>query len=141
MSSGVEFGCWPSYYAEDLVPADSIWSKKETEVLCTIMSRFEGTAVDWSVVCSELNSRVGAGNRKAPRECFIMYRNNLDPRINKNPWTKKEDADLLKLAEKYNGHEWALISSSLGTNRTPFDCLQRYQVGFLFISNYFCVIV
>lgn len=62
-----------------------------------------------------------------PRECLLRYRNALDPSFNRSPWSAEEDANLTKLAIKYAEHEWPLIATELGTNRTPFDCLNRYQ--------------
>jgi myb proto-oncogene protein len=50
-----------------------------------------------------------------------------DPLINHNPWTAKEDKNLLLLVQEKGINNWFDIAASLGTNRTPFQCLARYQ--------------
>lgn len=50
-----------------------------------------------------------------------------DPLINHNPWTAEEDKTLLFLVQERGISNWFDIALSLGTNRTPFQCLARYQ--------------
>lgn len=50
-----------------------------------------------------------------------------DPLINHNPWTAKEDKNLLLLVQEKGINNWFDIAVSLGTNRTSFQCLARYQ--------------
>ncbi|KAK3013277.1 hypothetical protein RJ639_008267 [Escallonia herrerae] len=55
------------------------------------------------------------------------WRNCEDPLINRHPWTKMEDKFLLQIVQKRGISNWIEIAVSLGTNRTPFQCLARYQ--------------
>lgn len=50
-----------------------------------------------------------------------------DPLINHGPWTSEEDKLLLFIVQKMGIRNWFDIAVSLATNRTPFQCLARYQ--------------
>lgn len=50
-----------------------------------------------------------------------------DPLINCDPWTAEEDKNLLCIIQDKGITDWLDIAISLGTNRTPFQCLARYQ--------------
>ncbi|XP_077242194.1 uncharacterized protein LOC143882613 [Tasmannia lanceolata] len=77
--------------------------------------------VDWE----RLASMYVMGHSGA--ECQSRWLNIEDPMINHNPWTKLEDKKLLFIAEQRGIYNWIEIATSLGTNRTPFQCLARYQ--------------
>lgn len=47
--------------------------------------------------------------------------------INQNPWTILEDKKLLFIVQERGVYNWIDISIALGSNRTPFQCLARYQ--------------
>nr|WRO64732.1 MYB transcription factor protein [Rosa persica] len=64
-------------------------------------------------------------------ECEARWLNWEDPLINHEPWTVDEDKRILKLVQKQGVNDWidiAPVSLVLkGINRTPFQCLARYQ--------------
>ncbi|KAI3463736.1 hypothetical protein Pfo_020399 [Paulownia fortunei] len=60
-------------------------------------------------------------------ECQARFLNCEDPLINHNPWTAMEDKNLLHIVQQKGLSNWIDIAASLGTNRTPFQCLARYQ--------------
>ncbi|KAK6127651.1 hypothetical protein DH2020_038601 [Rehmannia glutinosa] len=60
-------------------------------------------------------------------ECQARFLNFEDPLINHNPWTAMEDKNLLHIVQQKGLSNWIDIAASLGTNRTPFQCLARYQ--------------
>ncbi|XP_064616800.1 uncharacterized protein LOC135480805 [Liolophura sinensis] len=60
--------------------------------------------------------------------CQQMWTNVLTPAINRSKWLKEENDKLLKLVNKYNKRNWPKIAQELGTNRTPFQCLQHYEI-------------
>lgn len=67
-------------------------------------------------------------------DCFVCFLINFcrwlnyeDPLINHNPWTVVEDKNLLLIVQDKGINNWFDIAVSLGTNRTPFQCLARYQ--------------
>ncbi|OVA00635.1 SANT/Myb domain [Macleaya cordata] len=77
--------------------------------------------VDWERLASTyVVGRSGA-------ECEQRWLNIEDPLINHNPWTKPEDKKLLFILQQGGIYNWINISITLGTNRTPFQCLARYQ--------------
>lgn len=60
-------------------------------------------------------------------ECEARWLNWEDPLINCDPWTAEEDKNLLCIIQDKGITDWLDIAISLGTNRTPFQCLARYQ--------------
>ncbi|CAH8277254.1 unnamed protein product [Arabidopsis lyrata] len=64
---------------------------------------------------------------RSSAECEARWMSSEDPLINHAPWTAAEDKNLLRVIEKKSLTDWLGIAVSLGTNRTPFQCLARYQ--------------
>ncbi|XP_035831339.1 uncharacterized protein LOC110869272 isoform X3 [Helianthus annuus] len=60
-------------------------------------------------------------------ECESRWRNCEDPLINHGPWTINEDKKLLHIVSNRGISNWIEIASELNTNRTPFQCLSRFQ--------------
>ncbi|XP_071903435.1 uncharacterized protein [Coffea arabica] len=77
--------------------------------------------VNWDELASMyLPGRSGA-------ECQARWLNCEDPLINQNSWTSTEDKNLLHVVQQKGLSNWIDIAVSMGTNRTPFQCLARYQ--------------
>ncbi|XP_076884384.1 uncharacterized protein LOC143533506 [Bidens hawaiensis] len=74
---------------------------------------------------NELASMYFTG-RSGP-ECESRWRNCEDPSINHGPWTVNEDKKLLHIVSKRGISNWIEIAMELNTNRTPFQCLSRFQ--------------
>ena len=107
-----------SYYTDDLVPSNLKWGPKDRHLLLKLVS--EAVDIDWEEIAKHFPN-------KNSIDCFMVYRNEIDPSLNKAEWDPKEDTLLSKLAEQHNFHDWHVISQELGTNRTPIACLERYQ--------------
>jgi hypothetical protein len=120
-----------SYYSADMIP--SIWTKKEKEELRSFMQqRIDGRTTQdqaqtqiisescWSEVSTIIKT-------KTPMECYMLYRNELDPNISTSPWADEESRALVELAAEYDEHDWVSIARSLGTHRTAAQCLKQYQ--------------
>ncbi|GLT63532.1 hypothetical protein SLA2020_360910 [Shorea laevis] len=60
-------------------------------------------------------------------ECEARWLNHEDPLINRSPWTAEEDKNLLFIIQEKGIANWQDTAVSLGTNRTPYQCLARYQ--------------
>ncbi|XP_020258265.1 myb-like protein L, partial [Asparagus officinalis] len=60
-------------------------------------------------------------------ECESRWLNCEDPLINYSPWTILEDKKLLLIVQERGIYNWIDIAVMLGTRRTPFQCLARYQ--------------
>ncbi|XP_023213799.1 myb-like protein L, partial [Centruroides sculpturatus] len=56
-----------------------------------------------------------------------MWNNLVHPSINKEKWTEAEKKSLLSIAERYQYKDWDTIAEKLQTNRTAWQCLQKYQ--------------
>jgi len=59
--------------------------------------------------------------------CNNRWLNYEDPLINQGAWTKEEDKSLLLIVQDTGIRNWFEIAASLGTSRTPFQCLSRFQ--------------
>lgn len=60
-------------------------------------------------------------------ECEARWLNCEDPLINHHSWSTREDKELLRIIQERGISDWIDIAVLLGTNRTPFQCLARYQ--------------
>uniref|UniRef100_A0A0E0LGZ2 Uncharacterized protein n=1 Tax=Oryza punctata TaxID=4537 RepID=A0A0E0LGZ2_ORYPU len=60
-------------------------------------------------------------------ECESRWLNFDDPLINHNAWTAREEKRLLLTVQQQGMNNWINIAVTLGTHRTPFQCLVRYQ--------------
>ena len=124
-----------SYQADDM-HAYEMTSKAHKEKLRDIVeaekrgqdSRLHVAGLDWVAIAEKLAESCKA--RYLPIECFIQYRNNLDPSINKAKWSAEEEACLIKSAKSHDEHDWVAIANEYGGSRTPIDCLCHYQQAF-----------
>ncbi|KAG5037274.1 hypothetical protein AAZX31_07G095900 [Glycine max] len=77
--------------------------------------------VNWDLIASMyVGGRTGA-------ECESRWLNCEDPLINQGAWTNEEDKSLLLIVQDIGIRNWFDIATSLGTSRTPFQCLARFQ--------------
>ncbi|KAI3735603.1 hypothetical protein L6452_15110 [Arctium lappa] len=60
-------------------------------------------------------------------ECESRWMNCEDPLINRQSWSVQEDKKLLYVVQNEGFSNWIDIAGLLGTNRTPFQCLSRFQ--------------
>ncbi|PUZ68375.1 hypothetical protein GQ55_2G022200 [Panicum hallii var. hallii] len=60
-------------------------------------------------------------------ECESRWLNCDDPLINREAWTAQEETKLLLIVQEKGMYNWINIAVTLGTYRTPFQCLVRYQ--------------
>ncbi|CAH8370296.1 unnamed protein product [Eruca vesicaria subsp. sativa] len=64
---------------------------------------------------------------RSAAECEARWMSSEDPLINHGPWTAEEENNLRLIIQEKGFTDWLDIADSLGTNRTPFQCLARYQ--------------
>ncbi|KAJ0264357.1 Myb domain protein 4r1 [Hirschfeldia incana] len=64
---------------------------------------------------------------RSAAECEARWMSSEDPLINHGPWTAEEENNLRIIIQEKGFKDWLDIAVSLGTNRTPFQCLARYQ--------------
>ncbi|GAB4845282.1 hypothetical protein Ancab_038691 [Ancistrocladus abbreviatus] len=77
--------------------------------------------VNWEQLASMYVSRHSAA------ECEARWLNFEDRLINNAEWNTLEDKKLLLIVQQKGLNNWIDIAVSLATNRTPFQCLKRYQ--------------
>ncbi|KFQ44514.1 snRNA-activating protein complex subunit 4, partial [Nestor notabilis] len=78
---------------------------------------------DWEKI-----SNIHFDGQRSPEELKKFWQNWEHPSINKKEWTEEEIERLKKIAANRGYLDWQAIAQELGTNRTPFQCLQKYQV-------------
>ncbi|PWA72019.1 myb domain protein 4r1 [Artemisia annua] len=65
-------------------------------------------------------------DRSGP-ECESRWRNCEDPLINRGQWTNDEEKKMLHCFSNRGFSNWIDIAKELKTNRTPYQCLSRFQ--------------
>ncbi|CAM9800942.1 unnamed protein product [Lampetra fluviatilis] len=65
--------------------------------------------------------------KRSPTEVEKFWRYSLHPGVNATSWQSHEDKALHKLVTQHGHNAWGDIASRLGTNRTAFQCLSRFQ--------------
>ncbi|NXY66688.1 SNPC4 protein, partial [Callaeas wilsoni] len=78
---------------------------------------------DWDKI-----SNIHFDGQRNSEELRKFWQNWEHPSINKKEWTEEEIERLKQIAAKHNYLDWQTIAQELGTNRTPFQCLQKYQI-------------
>ncbi|NXK62412.1 SNPC4 protein, partial [Sylvietta virens] len=78
---------------------------------------------DWDKI-----SNIHFDGQRSSEELRSFWQNWEHPSINKMEWTEEEIERLKQIAAKHNYLDWQTIAQELGTNRTPFQCLQKYQI-------------
>ncbi|XP_054249221.1 snRNA-activating protein complex subunit 4 [Indicator indicator] len=78
---------------------------------------------DWEKI-----SNIHFDGQRSSDELRKFWQNWEHPSINKKEWTEEEIQKLKNIASKHHYLDWQTIAQELGTNRTPFQCLQKYQV-------------
>lgn len=118
-----------SYSKEDMV--DAYKPKVSYQVEANALNRLvcayinSGREVDWVKVAKEMTKACNV--ERLPVDCFGMYYNSVDKSINSSKWSSDEEKKLVELARDHSEHDWIVIAEKLGTQRTPFQCLQHYQ--------------
>ncbi|NXY36934.1 SNPC4 protein, partial [Pomatorhinus ruficollis] len=78
---------------------------------------------DWDKI-----SNIHFDGQRSSEELRKFWQNWEHPSINKEEWTEEEIERLKQIAAKQNYLDWQTIARELGTNRTAFQCLQKYQI-------------
>nr|XP_055126356.1 snRNA-activating protein complex subunit 4 isoform X5 [Symphalangus syndactylus] len=77
---------------------------------------------DWEKI-SNINFE---GSRSA-EEIRKFWQNSEHPSINKQEWSGEEEERLQAIAAAHSHLEWQKIAEELGTSRSAFQCLQKFQ--------------
>jgi hypothetical protein len=94
-----------------------MWSQEEDDMLLALMAE-KGGAKCWSKISDRIPGRTA-------KQCRERWYLNLDPEINRNPWTKQED-DVLVSMHAEMGNKWAHIRAFL-PGRTENAVKSRFK--------------
>ncbi|NWT25415.1 SNPC4 protein, partial [Cardinalis cardinalis] len=78
---------------------------------------------DWDKI-----SNIHFDGQRSSEELRKFWQNWEHPSINKEEWTEEELDRLKQIAAEHSCLDWQSIAQELGTSRTPFQCLQKYQL-------------
>mmetsp|Transcript_78009 Transcript_78009/g.189002 ORF Transcript_78009/g.189002 Transcript_78009/m.189002 type:complete len:548 (-) Transcript_78009:177-1820(-) len=81
------------------------WAPEEDELLVSLLEEIGDRVKVWSDIAGHVPGR----NAKQCRERWV---NNLDPTVNKGPWSAEEDAALIA-AQKELGNKWSAIAERM----------------------------
>lgn len=98
---------------------NKIWSPQEDHRLIVGIHRY-------GIKCWSLVSEF-VGNGRTRCQCLQRWQRSLNPLINKNHWTPKEDMALVSSVQKYGDHSWTKVSNEV-KGRTDIQCRYRYQL-------------
>ncbi|KAJ1419702.1 Homeodomain-like protein [Ochromonadaceae sp. CCMP2298] len=79
------------------------WTEEEDDLMLRLVEE-HGTRY-WALIGAKLNGRTG-------KQCRERWHNQLDPAINKHPWSEEEESDLLA-AHSLLGNKWAEIAKRI----------------------------
>ncbi|CAI5470385.1 unnamed protein product [Closterium sp. Yama58-4] len=79
------------------------WSPEEDELLMQIIAKYGPR--NWSLIAQGLKGRSG-------KSCRLRWCNQLNPEVNKNPFTDEEDR-IIALGHAEHGNKWSVIAKSL----------------------------
>jgi len=94
-----------------------MWSQEEDDKLLMLLEA-QGKEKSWTKIAEHIPGRTA-------KQCRERWHLNLDPSINRGPWTKQEDDILLGLHAKI-GNKWAEIKRSL-PGRTENGVKSRFK--------------
>ena len=85
------------------------WTQREDNAICILVEELGSHR--WSTLSVQMKERFGI-SRRSGKQCRERWHNHLDPRIDKKPWTSREEVTLFELQAKF-GNCWAEISKHL----------------------------
>ncbi|XP_012929218.1 snRNA-activating protein complex subunit 4 isoform X3 [Heterocephalus glaber] len=77
---------------------------------------------DWEKI-SKINFEGG----RSAEEIQKFWQSSEHPSINKQEWSEEEMGQLMAIAAAHGHLQWQLVAEELGTGRSAFQCLQKFQ--------------
>jgi len=87
----------------------SQWTAEREEALAELVHKL-GTK-KWAVIVDKMKIKFPGFNQN-PKQCRERWRNHLDPRVNKDPWTPDEELMFIEKHKIY-GNKWSEIGKFL----------------------------
>lgn len=104
---------------------NQFWTTEEDQVLLNAIKPYANEPkILWGNVAAEVKA---LRPRVKANACRKRYELNLDPSINKGPWTEEEYKELITIVRGYNETvSWTQVAKKLPTHRTSQMCRQTY---------------
>ncbi|VDL71389.1 unnamed protein product [Nippostrongylus brasiliensis] len=99
------------------------------------LDSFQVDMVDYSCVDWLKISTVEFKGSRSAAALRYKWLNEQCPRWNSGPWTKEELGKLKELREDPSFTSWAALAKKLQTQRTPYQCFERYRSDMLKITR------
>ena len=100
------------------------WTKEEDEILDEIVVRKNSKI--WSSIAKEINNRLYKGLEiRNGKKCRERWANHLDPKLNKDKWSKEEDQIIVQ-QQQIIGKRWSEIAKHLN-GRTENQVKNRFK--------------
>ena len=114
----IKFGSVPSKEAENCKRYNEAKSEEEKDRILHEMMPSLINYFSWEQIAADVGHSCS--------DCFVHWLNCCDPFINTDEWQIEEDANLSTIVKKRGGRDWRAIACELNTNRTPYQCFERY---------------
>ena len=104
---------------------NQFWTIEEDRVLLNAIKPYANmNKILWGNVAAEVKA---VRPRVKANACRKRYELNLDPSINKSPWTENEYKELIIIVREFNKTvSWTQVAKKLLTNRTSQMCRQTH---------------
>uniref|UniRef100_UPI00398F327F snRNA-activating protein complex subunit 4 isoform X1 n=2 Tax=Pristiophorus japonicus TaxID=55135 RepID=UPI00398F327F len=98
------------------------WTKEEDRMLIKLVQKMRvGSFIPYTKIAYFMEGRNGS-------QLLYRWSKALDPTLKKGPWSRAEDALLLKAVAKYGSREWFKIQEEV-PGRIDTQCRDRYRNG------------
>jgi len=101
---------------DNIIKRQKKWTKEEDQMLLAQVEKYRDTKIKWREISANIKS-------KTTRQCYSRYAQ-INPKLSKGLWSKKEDEDLLNNISKY-GKKWSLLAKIMKT-RSNKQIRDRY---------------
>ena len=99
------------------------WTHEEEATLAQIV--IEDGCRRWTTIAVLMTERMGGSYKYKPKQVRERFVNHVDPDLNRGPWSKTEDIQLLELITTI-GKKWSEVSRYL-QGRTEHNVKNRYN--------------
>ncbi len=117
--------------SEEFKEDDASWDKEDDRYLKTLVS-IHGIN-DWGTIASNMNFTFPARKKRTAEECRQRWCEHVDPAISKQPWSDKEELEMLIAHQKYQ-NKWSDVAGAL-TGRSNNTIKNRFYSIFRKVKN------
>lgn len=108
-TGGQKFSQEDRQFTFKIIKRRSPWSKSEDDAIIELVNK-HGTG-NWTIIANEMGNSFGFKNRSG-KQCRERWHNHLDPNVNKENWSEKEENILFAKHIEF-GNKWSDIAKFL----------------------------